>query len=116
MNQQHSLSILVLGLTPSILDSIDNRLIARGIDAKSLAVTNTSSADAEIARVASSKNWNGVIVGYGVRNDSEWFERLMQIIHNANPNIVLIHHNGPDDVENAIERHFNIQLPLITSH
>ena len=112
---QPPLSILILGLTPSILNSINNRLLARGVDATSLAVTNSSSSDAEIIRIASSKNWSGLMIGYGVRNNHEWFERLMQIIQNANPNIPLIHHEGPNDAENAIERHFNIQLPSSTA-
>jgi hypothetical protein len=112
---QSPLSILGLGLTPSLVNSVNNRLCARGIDATSLVVTNSSASDAEVARVASSKNWSGLFVGYGVRHDREWFERLMQIIHNANPSIPLIDHRGPDDAENAIERHFNIRLPLTTS-
>ncbi|UJR11275.1 hypothetical protein I4U23_015457 [Adineta vaga] len=96
----------------SILDSVKNRLVVQGIDVGTLAVTNEPSCDNEIARIASSKDWNGVIVGYGVRNDTDWFERVLQIIHSANPNISLIDHKNPDDVENAIERHYNIRLPL----
>jgi hypothetical protein len=112
---QPPLSILALGITPQIVYSVNDRLLAQGIDAKSLVITNTSSSDAEIARVASSKNWSGFMVGYGVRSDREWFERVVQIIHHANPNISLIHHHGPNDAENAIERHFNVRLPIKTT-
>jgi hypothetical protein len=112
---QPPLSILALGITPAIVHSVNNRLLAQGIDATSLVVTNTPSSDAEIARVASSKNWSGLMVGYGIRGDREWFKRIIQIIHSANPNIPLIHHEGPGDAENAIERHFNVRLPLKTT-
>jgi hypothetical protein len=112
---QPPLSILALGITPDIVYSVNNRLRAQGVDATSLVITNKSSSDAEIARVASSKNWNGLMVGYGIRNDAEWFKRVIQIIHYANPNIPLIDHRGPSDAENAIERHFNVRLPLKTA-
>ena len=113
MNQP-PLSILALRITPSIVSSVNDRLLAQGVDATSLVVTNTSSSDAEIIRVVSSKNWSGLMVGYGVRNDSEWFKRVVQIIHDANPKIQLIHHEVPGDGENAIERHFKVRLPLET--
>jgi len=109
---QPRLSILALGLSPNTVQSVNNRLLAQGIDATSLVVTNTASSDAQIARVASSKNFSGLLVGYGVRGDPEWFRRVLQVIHSANPNIQLIHHEGPSDAERAIERHFNVQLPL----
>ncbi len=112
---QPPLSILALGITPAIVHSVNNRLLAQGIDATSLVVTNTPSSDAEITRVASSKNWSGLMVGYGIRGDREWFKRIIQIIHHANPNIPLIDHQGPGDAENAIERHFNVRLPLKTT-
>ncbi len=112
---QPPLSILALGITPNIVYSVNNRLLAQGVDATSLVIANTSSSDAEIARVAKSKNWSGFMVGYGIRNDREWFKRVVQIIHYANPNIPLINHQGPSDAENAIERHFNVRLPLKTT-
>jgi ketosteroid isomerase-like protein len=112
---QPPLSILALGITPQLVYSVNNRLRAQGVDATSLVITNTFSSDAEIARVASSKNWSGLMVGYGVRNDRQWFKRVIQIIHDANPNIPLIDHHGPNDAENAIERHFNVRLPIKTT-
>lgn len=112
---QPSLSILTLGITTSIAQSVNSRLLALGIDATSLVLANTPSSDAELARVVSSKTWSGVIVGYGVQRDPIWFEHVMQVIRQANPNVPLIHHDGPGDVESAIERHFNVKLPLQAS-
>jgi hypothetical protein len=112
---QSSLSILTFGVDPKTAQSVSDRLRNKGVDAESLAVSNTPESDAEIARIVSSKNWNGFMVGNAVRQNTEWFERVKQIISNINPNIPLVYNNGPNDVENAIERHFNIQLPLTTA-
>ena len=109
---QLSLSILAFGLTPSLVQAVNKRLLAQGIDATSLAISNTASSDAEISRIASSKNWSGMLIGYGIRHDQEWFERVLEIVHKANPKIPLINHHGPSDAENAIERHFHVRLPL----
>jgi hypothetical protein len=109
---QPRLSILALGHAPNIVHSVNNRLLAQGIDATSLVITNTASSDAEIARVASSKNFSGLMVGHFVQSDPGWFQRVLQVIHSANPNIQLIHQQGPHDAERAIERHFNVRLPL----
>jgi hypothetical protein len=59
-----------------------------------------------------SKNWDGLIVGHGVRKDQDSFERVMRIVNNTKPNIAEIQSNEPNDVKNAIERHFNVKLPL----
>jgi hypothetical protein len=108
---QSSLSILLMGLSPSLVDSVKNRLFARGVNMEGLVVTNTPWSDAEIARIVSSKNWSGIIIGYGVQMNREMYERVVQIVQRVNPNIPLLHHAGSDDAENAIERHFNIRLP-----
>ncbi len=113
MNQS-SLSILIFGVEAKLAQSVSDRLRGKGIDADSLGVSNTPESDAEIARIVSSKNWNGLIVGNAVRENPEWFERVKQIVNNVNPNIPVVYNNGPNDVENAIERHFNVQLPLTT--
>ena len=110
---QPSLSILLLGMSPYLVHTVTNRLRAQGIDVGSIVVTNSLSSDAEVARLVSSKNWNGFIIGKGVESYREWYQRLLQIIHNINPNIPMIHSRGPDDGENAIERQFNVRLPLI---
>ena len=102
----------MLGLSPSIVHSVNDRVRAQGVDSKSIAISNTSTCDAEISRIVRSKNWNGLFIGYGVRQDQKWYERVLKIVHEANPNLPLIQHNGPSDVENAIERHFNVRLPL----
>ena len=111
---QTSLSILAFGISPNLVDAVNDRLLAQGIDAKSLAISNTASSDAEISRIASSKNWSGMLVGYGVRHDQQWFERVLRIVQQANPKIPLIDHRGPSDAEKAIERHFHVKLPLTT--
>ena len=110
---QPPLSILAFGIDSHLVSTVNNRLRAQGIDAESLAISNTPSSDAEIAQIVRSKNWNGFFVGYGVRHDRQWFERVKRIVHDANPNIPLIHHEGPSDAERAIERHFNVRLPLV---
>lgn len=109
---QPPLSILAFGMSPNLVQAVNNRLLAQGIDATSLAISNTASSDADIYRIASSKNWSGMLVGYGIRHEQEWFERVLQIVHKANPKIPLIHHRGPSDAESAIERHFHVRLPL----
>jgi UDP-N-acetyl-D-mannosaminuronic acid transferase (WecB/TagA/CpsF family) len=109
---QSSLKILILGVDVKITDSATAQLRAQGIDADSLAISNTPESDAAIARIVDSKNWNGLIVGHGVRQNHEWFERVMRIINNTKPNIALIQTKDRNDVENAIEHHFNIKLPL----
>jgi UDP-N-acetyl-D-mannosaminuronic acid transferase (WecB/TagA/CpsF family) len=115
MSQSSALSILVFGLDPKTAQSVNDRLHARGVDSDAVAVSDTPESDAEIVRLVSSKNWNGLIVGYGVRKQNKWFERVMQIVTSTNPNVPLIHTEGPTDAENAIERHFNIQLPQTTT-
>ncbi|CAF1599212.1 unnamed protein product [Didymodactylos carnosus] len=101
-----------MGITPSLVHSINNDLVSKGVDAKGLVVTNTPACDAEIARVVKEKDWNGLFIGYGVRHDQQWFDRIINVVNQSNPKVKLLHHNGPSDVQNAIERHFHVKLPL----
>jgi hypothetical protein len=110
MNQT-PLSIVTFGVDQNTARRVKDRLCARGINAESYVVSNTPTSDAEIANIVTSKNWDGLIIGFGVQKDRPWYERILEVIKKANPNLPLIHHQGPDDLENAIERHFKIQLP-----
>jgi UDP-N-acetyl-D-mannosaminuronic acid transferase (WecB/TagA/CpsF family) len=109
---QSSLNILIFGIDPKIAESASAQLRDQGIDADALAVSNTPESDTEIAHIVNSKNWDGLIVGHGVRKDQEWFERVIRIVNNTKPNIAVIENKGPNDVKNAVERHFSIKLPL----
>ena len=44
------------------------------------------------------------MVRSGLRQDRAWFERMMRIVKNINPNILMLDYYGLDDVENAIFR------------
>jgi hypothetical protein len=113
LKMNHSpLNILIFGVEVKLAQSVSQRLRGKGIDTDSLGVSNTPERDAGIARTVSSKNWSDLIVGNGVRENSEWFERVKKIVNNVNSTISVVYNNGPNDVENAIERHFNVQLPL----
>ena len=112
MSEGITLSVLVFGIDSTVTDKVSARLQSQGVDARSLAISNTPESDAEIQRVAGEKNWSGLIVGHGVRQDQEWFERVMKIVNEVNSNISTVNTKGPDDVENAIERHFDVKLPL----
>jgi hypothetical protein len=46
--------------------------------------------------------------------DRAWFERVIQIVKNANPYVPRLDIRGPDDAENAIFRQFGVKLPLAT--
>ncbi|CAF1381161.1 unnamed protein product [Didymodactylos carnosus] len=94
--------------------SVSDELRLKGIDAKGIVVINSSDGDKEIAQVVKEKNWDGLLIGGGVRSNPEWLDRIVKIVNDSNPNVKIIDHNGPKDVENAIERHFNIKLPLST--
>src|SRR4051812_34751543 len=109
---QSSINILIFGIDAKVANSASVRLRAQGIDADSLAISNTPESDTEIARIVNSEHWDGLIVGHGVRQDQKWFERVMRIVNDTKPNISLIESKGPNDVENAIERHFKVKLPL----
>ena len=106
------LSIVIFGMDPNTAHRVSSRLCARGINAESCVVSNTFTSDTEIASVLNSKNWDGIVIGLGVQKRLEWYERVVKIIKNTDPNVPLIQHEGPSDLENAIERHFKIQLPL----
>jgi hypothetical protein len=105
-----SLKILIFGVDVKSTDSIRNQLRAQGIDADSLTISNTRTSDTAIRRIVDSKNWDGLIVDNSVRQDDEWFERVMNIVNNSKSKISLIQSKGPNDVQNAIERHFNVKL------
>jgi UDP-N-acetyl-D-mannosaminuronic acid transferase (WecB/TagA/CpsF family) len=106
-----ALRIVTFGIAQHTARQVSDRLCARGIDAESHVVSNTPAGDAEIARVLTSKKWDGLMIGLGVQKQPEWYERVVEVVKNANPNVPLIQHEGPNDLENAIERHFKIQLP-----
>ncbi|UJR14295.1 hypothetical protein I4U23_001285 [Adineta vaga] len=108
MSEVTSLNILIFGVDNQVTDGVSNRLRSQGIQAESLVISNTQESDTEIERILRSKDWNGLIVGHGVRQDQEWFERIMNIVNTTNPNVSIINTKGPDDVENAIERYFNV--------
>lgn len=108
---QTPLSIVTFGVDQNTAQQVRNRLRARGINADSYVVFNTPTSDAEIATIVASKKWDGLIIGFGVQKERPWFERVLQLIKNANPNVPMIQHQGPNDLEHAIERHFGIQLP-----
>ncbi|CAF0797230.1 unnamed protein product [Adineta steineri] len=115
MSEKSPLRILTFGVSESTARGVNDRLRSRGIDAESHVVSNTPTSDAEIANILTSKHWDGFLVGYGVRIEPEWFERLQQVAKNANPDVPLINHKTIDDLENSIEHHFNIQLPPATA-
>ena len=110
MNQT-PLSIVTFGVDQTTACRVQDLLRARGINAESYVVSNTATSDDEIKIILTSKKWDGLIIGLGVQKDRQWFKRVQEIVKNANPNVPLIQHKGVSDLENAIERHFNIQLP-----
>ena len=112
---QTPLSIVTFGVDQNTARGVQDRLCARGINAESYVVSNTATSDDEITNILTSKKWDGLIIGFGVQKDRQWFERVQEIVKKANSNLPLIHHQGPNDLENAIERHFNIQLPPATN-
>ncbi|CAF1408077.1 unnamed protein product, partial [Didymodactylos carnosus] len=59
--------------------------VCKSVDAKGLVVTNTPACDAEIARVVKEKDWNGLFIGYGVRHDQQWFDRIINVVNQSNP-------------------------------
>jgi hypothetical protein len=111
MNQT-PLSIVTFGVDQNTARQVKDRLCTRGINAESYVVSNTPTSDTEIANILTSKKWDGFIIGLGVQKDLQWFERVLEVVKKANPNVPLIHHQGPNDLENVIERHFKIRLPL----
>jgi hypothetical protein len=114
MNQT-PLSIVTFGVDQNTARRVSDRLCARGINAESYVISNTATSDAEIANILTSKKWDGLIIGLGVQKDRPWFERIVEVVNKANPNLPLIHHQGPNDLEDAIKRHFKIQLRRILS-
>jgi CO dehydrogenase/acetyl-CoA synthase epsilon subunit len=113
---QFSLRIVMFSDDPDTAQRVSNRLHEYGIHAEAYVVSNTPTSDAEIASVLTSKNLDGVIIDCGIQEDPEWYERVVKIIKTANPHVFLIHNEGPDDIENAIESHFKIQLPLTSTY
>ena len=107
---QTSLSIVIFGIDKNLLQQGSDRLCAKGINAESYVVSNTPSSDAEIASIISCKKWDGLIIGRGVQKDLTWYERILEIVKKANPNVAVIDRQDSDDFKSAVERQFNIQL------
>jgi hypothetical protein len=112
---QPSLYIATFGIDQETARRVRDRFSARGIDGESYVVSNTPASDTEIASIMTSKNWDGLMIGLGIQKNREWYERVVQIVKNANPNVPIIQHEGAKDLENAIERHFKIQLPPVVT-
>ena len=87
---------------------------SQGVDATCLTISYTPAGDAEVARNISSRNWSCWVVGLGLMQDRAWFERLIQVVKNANPQMTLLDIRDPGDVENAILRQLGVRLPLAT--
>jgi dTDP-4-dehydrorhamnose reductase len=109
---QSSLKILILGKDPQVGQEGATQLSAQGVDAASLAITDTRESDVAIANIAGSKKWDGLVLSKAVQDDNVWFERVLQVVKKSNPNIKLIQYKDRSDVPSAIERQFNVKLPL----
>ena len=109
-----SLSLLSFGCSPTIARAFQERMRNQGVDATSLAISNTPEGDAEIVRGITSRDWSCWMVGLGLMQDRVWFERVMTIVKTANPHVPMLDIHGPGDVENAIVRQLGVKLPLAT--
>ena len=105
------LRIVTFGIDHNIARRVCDQLRARSIDAESYVVENTPASDSEIASILKAKQWDGLIIGRGVQENHAWYERVLDIAKDANPNVPLIRNEGHKDLIGDIERHFKIQLP-----
>jgi hypothetical protein len=66
---QSSLKMLIFGIDVKVADRLVLDFVLKGIDADSLAVSNTPESDIAIGNIVDSKDWDRLIVGNGVRQD-----------------------------------------------
>jgi hypothetical protein len=83
------LSLLSFGCSPTIARAFEDRMCSQDVDATALVIENKPVGDAEIARSITSRNWSCWMVGPGLMQDRVWFERVIKIVKNTNPNIYI---------------------------
>lgn len=106
--------VLGFGRKPDVAAAIEQHLRAQGIDAHTFALTNDASGDALLADELGRDRYDGVAIGGfingqdpGVRPTREttnWFNRVLNIVHRHAPEAQIILVRDPADALQAIRR------------
>lgn len=100
-----------MGCTPSIVYPLNQQLVDLGLEGSvGLVVADNEQTYSELTRVVKSHRFDGFVVGFGVRGNRPWFQKVLATVASADPNLPLLEHRGPSDLIPAIERHFNLKL------
>ena len=103
--------ILHMGCTPSIVYPLNERLLELGLEGSvGLVVADNEKTYRQLSELVRSEHFDGFFVGYGVRGNRAWFEKVLATVAEADPNLPLLDHKGPSDLISAIERQFNVKI------
>ncbi|WP_051515963.1 hypothetical protein [Candidatus Blastococcus massiliensis] len=82
------------------------RFADAGVGAESCLVGLDGSDDIEdvVTRAVTSRPWEVVVIGGGVRNDLDLFERVLNLVHRAAPTAAIAFNSTPDGTFDAAAR------------
>lgn len=107
--------ILGFGKHPEIAVAVQEKLRSLGFQATSFVLTNDDDGDARLVAELKRAEYDGVAIGGYINGQdavnfpateetTEWFNRVLNIIHANAPKSKIILVRGPEDVVQAIER------------
>ena len=106
--------VLGFGKHPEVAAAVQERLRAAGLRARNFALTDDAQGDSQLIRELAEEQYDGVAIGSFINGQdpedppdaatTEWFNRVLNLIHLHAPTAKIILIRNPADALSTIER------------